>query len=303
MKRGPKLGPRIGTVMRAQAAHVLLAAGWERKAIAQGLGCHYSTLCVILQTGINASRDPDRERQMADLWRSGKTLREIGEQFNLTRERVRQILDRDGLTRTDGGKHVAGILAQPQKDAAKREAFARRLGKHNARTRHIYGCSYDAAIECNGGLGISIERGRAHVYLRQQQSARERGIAWQLTFPQWCEIWEKSGKEALRGRGKGKFCMSRNGDVGPYSPENVRICEFVVNSKEGSELIGTYAPPRWSRTREVDSRGLTKRQAEIYDRWLAGERPVEIANACEITTTTVQMYLTIARRKVKELSA
>lgn len=303
MKRGPKPGPRIETVLRERAAHVLLDAGWERQQIAGALACSYSKLCSILRTEIHASRNQDRERQMALLWKAGKTLREIGIEFDLTRERVRQILARLGLTGKDGGRHVASILAQPQKDAAAREAFARRMGKCNARTQHIYGCSYAVAIECNGGLGISIQNGRAHKYLFQRKSADDRGIKWQLTFPQWCEIWEKSGKEALRGRGKGKFCMARHSDLGPYSPENVRICEFVANSKEGSKLIGTYAPARWLRTREIDSRGLTKRQAEIYDRWLAGERPIEIATACGIISDTVNMYLSIARRKVKELAA
>ena len=40
---------------------------------------------------------------MAELFRSGKTLQEIGERFGVTRQRVHGVLKRQGITWRDGG--------------------------------------------------------------------------------------------------------------------------------------------------------------------------------------------------------
>lgn len=69
-------------------------------------------------------------------------------------------------------------------------------------------------------------------FIAQRQNACRRGIEWNLTFDEWWKIWEESGKWDLRGRGIGKFCMSRILDNGPYSKENVRILSFQKNSKQ-----------------------------------------------------------------------
>lgn len=64
---------------------------------------------------------------------------------------------------------------------------------------------------------------------RQKVRARERGISWCLTFEEWWEIWQKSGKWHLRGNKTWQYVMARYGDVGPYSPENVYIASFSEN--------------------------------------------------------------------------
>lgn len=69
------------------------------------------------------------------------------------------------------------------------------------------------------------------VYIRQRANARRRGIPWEFTFNTWWGVWKNSGKWEHRGMGKGKYCMARRGDLGPYSPENVRIITFSQNSK------------------------------------------------------------------------
>jgi hypothetical protein len=67
-------------------------------------------------------------------------------------------------------------------------------------------------------------------YTRQRANARRRGLEWRFTFETWWEVWEASGKWQQRGMGKDKYCMSRRGDKGPYSPENVVIIPFNANS-------------------------------------------------------------------------
>ena len=44
-----------------------------------------------------------RNHDMADLYRSGLTLQEIGNEYSLTRERVRQIVSALGVSKADGG--------------------------------------------------------------------------------------------------------------------------------------------------------------------------------------------------------
>lgn len=66
----------------------------------------------------------------------------------------------------------------------------------------------------------------------QKRKAKQRGIDWELSFDEWWTIWQESGHWEQRGDHRGKYCMSRRGDVGPYSKENVYINEFSENTRE-----------------------------------------------------------------------
>jgi hypothetical protein len=67
---------------------------------------------------------------------------------------------------------------------------------------------------------------------QQRGNARRRGIAWQLTFDEWRNIWLASGKWNQRGIHTGEYCMARPGDIGPYSVGNVRIVPVTQNHNE-----------------------------------------------------------------------
>jgi len=69
-------------------------------------------------------------------------------------------------------------------------------------------------------------------YNGQRHQAAKRGIGWEFTFETWWALWLASGKWERRGLGRGKYCMARTGDVGPYAPTNVRICLNAENAKE-----------------------------------------------------------------------
>lgn len=66
----------------------------------------------------------------------------------------------------------------------------------------------------------------------QRSAAKQRGIEWLISFDDWCAVWMDSGKWSLRGRNKGKYCMSRIGDAGPYSKENVFIQLHGMNTTD-----------------------------------------------------------------------
>lgn len=69
-------------------------------------------------------------------------------------------------------------------------------------------------------------RGR---YMEQKSKAWGRRIPWRFTFETWWALWEKSGKWKQRGNSKGKYCMCRYEDKGPYSPENCFIGPYLKN--------------------------------------------------------------------------
>lgn len=67
---------------------------------------------------------------------------------------------------------------------------------------------------------------------RQRTTAKSRGIGFDLSFDEWIGIWLESGHFHERGKGKGKYVMSRIGDVGAYVVGNVCIVSQEQNSAE-----------------------------------------------------------------------
>ena len=114
------------------------------------------------------------------------------------------------------------------KDAAKRERNAQKF----------FGCSEADAMALNAGRPLRQREvdSVASRYLSQRARANRRGIAWDITLPEWVAIWIASGKWDMRGRGKGKYCMAREGDIGPYKVGNVSIQLVEQNSRDGIKV-------------------------------------------------------------------
>lgn len=71
-------------------------------------------------------------------------------------------------------------------------------------------------------------------YNTQKGNAKRRNIEFLITFEDWLDIWESSGKWHLRGRGANKYCMCRFGDKGVYSVDNVFIGQGKQNVCDGN---------------------------------------------------------------------
>lgn len=67
-------------------------------------------------------------------------------------------------------------------------------------------------------------------YSDHKKRARSRGIPFLLTFSEWWNIWESSGK--WEERGTHGYVMCRTGDLGAYEVGNVRVDTFLNNIKE-----------------------------------------------------------------------
>jgi hypothetical protein len=148
----------------------------------------------------------------------------IGQHFGVTRERVRQILKANGVTRADG-------LRSKMVDSAKTAQLVRR----------------EAASLARWGVGFEERKkyradGTLRAFEQQRNTSHHRGIEWSLSFIQWLGVWLESGKLELRGRGKGKYCMSRIKDEGGYSLGNVHIQLCTVNNSEGLKKCRNNKP-------------------------------------------------------------
>lgn len=149
-----------------------------------------------------------RALEFADLYKSGKTLQEIADGAGITRERIRQLLKIAGVTRFD------------RKKPEKRPRFNK--------TAHRHGISEEFLSELRAN-------GATKAWTEQKRSAKTRGIEWGLDLKTWYQIWLDSGHFEERGRGLGKYVMSRKGDSGGYFPGNVEIKLGSENSREAVE--------------------------------------------------------------------
>ena len=171
------------------------------------------------------SKADDRAEAMAAMFVSGKTLAEVGTIFGVTRERVRQVINKFyGMTYVDGGAHT--------KSQRNREKASKRRDEKFLRT---HGCTYSeyqtlkqlgSEIRASGG---TRERTPIGAFASQRSNAKSRGIEWKMSLWDWWSIWQRSGKWDQRGRTKDSYVMCRFGDTGAYEPSNVYIATATHN--------------------------------------------------------------------------
>lgn len=171
-----------------------------------------------------------RADKMAGLYRDGLTLQQIGEQFGITRERVRQILrEYTDITADMGGRSVQVAKAQAGREA---EIDSRYLSK--------FDCSFSEWKSLRD-IGRQMMREGAtrcrtplNAYTTHKNNAIRRGVGFNLTLWQWWTIWQDSGHWDSRGRSSGEYVMCRKGDQGAYEVGNVFIALCSRNSSEAN---------------------------------------------------------------------
>lgn len=164
----------------------------------------------------------EKVAKMAEMYRQGLTLADIGRQYNCSREYVRQLLAAAGVTAADGGQAVRSRMVNSATISKQRLAQAKQEAKR--------GVPYELLRELQAC-------GATRAYTRHCQSSRKRGIEFKLTLAQWWAIWQASGKFHLRGTGRGKYCMSRIRDDGAYELGNVHI---QLNEANGREAVARW---------------------------------------------------------------
>lgn len=256
----------------------LAAKGMTATQIAEQAGVHYTSVInwarrygVTLQKGYG--RDPriiERNKKMANMYAQGCTLESIGKQFGLTRERVRQILKKNGVTAKDGGASLRSSVSAEHK-----ETIA--AAKRDARSLEEYGLPYQE-------MRKHRESGAVAAFRRQRVNAVRRGIEWKMTFAQWWAVWDASGQFPNRGRGIGKYVMARIRDGGCYEMGNVHIITAVENSRE--------AVDKWlGKTKK--NPGIFLTQAGTKTPWLAkyGKRYIGLFETEEDAVIAREQFL------------
>lgn len=145
-----------------------------------------------------------------------KTLQEIGDEWNVTRERVRQIIVQHGGFVPGEVRFKRYELARTQKRAAYEiDKADRDLKKHGMTSE---------AIKQLSPLRRTDEAHPLALYRRWRQNIRtQHGVkAIGLTFAEWWKIWQDSGHWGERGRGHGHW-MARRDTSKPWTPDNIHI--------------------------------------------------------------------------------
>lgn len=69
-------------------------------------------------------------------------------------------------------------------------------------------------------------------FQNHRQRAKRKGIPFELTFDEWYKIWIDSGHYHNKGTKRGQYVMSRYGDKGGYTVDNVHIQTVGENTRE-----------------------------------------------------------------------
>lgn len=230
-------------------------------------------------------------------YRQGKTLEETGVLLDLTRERVRQILVKarslDILDVREGGVTYRTKTLEQQRHKNKIEMEEKRI-------RRFFGCGRDEFYRLNegyspwAGKGYRCPSRRSMAYIHQKRAA-VRAAEWNLTFPEWWSVWEKSGNWAFHGRGRGKMTLARLDNNKPFELNNVAI----MLNENVSSMAGTKAHRLWpdiGRYRR-SSPDLTEKQEIALRMREEGKTLKEISKALGIGESTASGYATSARRR------
>jgi hypothetical protein len=67
-------------------------------------------------------------------------------------------------------------------------------------------------------------------YKVHRTNAKQRGIAFEISYDDWLRWWKDSGHYHERGNKRGQYVMARIGDVGPYRIGNIVCLQAQVNS-------------------------------------------------------------------------
>jgi hypothetical protein len=147
----------------------------------------------------------------------------------------------------NGGRHLFALWGGRMSTATKAKNCMR-----------LYGCSYAEALAANDGFDLRFPRSFALAYSKQRHNAAARGVGWEITLPEWANVWRDSGHWLRRGKSAGSYCMARNGDVGPYKVGNVSIQRVETNSRAALDIARRSIDLRaGGRARRGTGRGWT----------------------------------------------
>lgn len=177
---------------------------------------------------INHVRDSNVERDIliVELYKNGETLKSISKKIGISGERIRQIVKNNNVNL--GGRDARQLLKSRDKQLEKEI----QRSKKEMRIFNMYGINIDLYEKIYTEMGSpSNPKSPFFKFCHHRANSKKRGIEFKLSFAEWWNMWEESGKWDQRGRGHG-YVMARYADTGGYEIGNVYICTSVQNAAD-----------------------------------------------------------------------
>jgi predicted DNA-binding protein YlxM (UPF0122 family) len=160
-----------------------------------------------------------RDDEICELYRSGYTMQEIGDRYNISRQRIQQILAKFNMTYEDGGNHVKSVARQEQLKQEMDERSFNNYGYTREQFHMLRGTHEDYNKSALGK------------WYQFKKNCEIHGFELQLTPLEWWDIWQKSGKFHLLERAGDGYCLGRIDQKGPFSKENCVVRKFSENCR------------------------------------------------------------------------
>ena len=167
-----------------------------------------------------------RNQEICARYAAGETLAAIGLSFSISAERVRKILKNFGLDKTNAGLAIRN-LNKPARPPV--EPYCVR----------VYGCCAQQLEK------FSLAERQA--FLQQKTNVKRTDVPWNLTLPEWSDIWFRSGKWDQRGRGPFKYGLYRVNAGGPFSAANVLILKNSRTARRELKVANQLPPLEFHR--------------------------------------------------------
>lgn len=165
----------------------------------------------------------ERNEAICRKFKSDMNMGEIAAAYGVSRQRIQQILAREEIYWMDGGAHLHAEAAR----AKTREDRARR---REARALRTYGCSYAEMVKLNMGMSASDIGSPAFKYRDQRRNAKRDGVTFEISFPVWVGIFERSGGISNRGLYANGLVLGRKDKSKGFTLDNVHVVTLSENA-------------------------------------------------------------------------
>lgn len=163
--------------------------------------------------------------QMANL-RKEHSLREIGSMYDITAERVRQLLVEHNLTHNNDCLHQAAVKRARQKEKD-------RVAKVNENAIRMYGSDLKAIKKIPQDKRNLVKR----MYRQLRRCTKKSGYDCKINVNQYWAVWSKSRKFNKKGTRKNEYCFSRIDFEKDITLNNV----IVEKRSDFCSRMGAYA--------------------------------------------------------------
>lgn len=178
----------------------------------------------LINSPYNYSTLLERNKIIVEKYKKGIPMTEIGILFDLTRQGIQLILKKENIDLKNGGASKRAIN--------KNNKINKQIKNNQKKTcEDKWGCTIEQ-WQLLRDMHEEFQKTPIARFIQHRSNAKREKIKWNLSLWDWWEFWNLSGKYTERGRGPGKFCMSRKDWSKPYQKGNLVIMKIINNNKK-----------------------------------------------------------------------